>query len=163
MAARRLIVVMIVLLGISTALAIVVPEPKDQDTQEETASTGATGETGTSGATGADPATGATGSTGSTGKEDPKDSEDPLGIENSGPGFLVEETVKPGREPEVVRASSGDRLVLTIHTKQPAVVEIPDLGLIQTTSEYAPAVFDLIVPEEPGVIKITTTGGEEPI
>jgi len=132
---------MVILLGISTAIAIVVPEPKKDDPQEET--TGPTGSTG---------ATGDTGSTGSKGLESA-----------SGPGTLVEASLKPEKKNTVVRASSGDRLVLTVDTEKPTVVEIEELGLVQTTTEYAPAVFDLIVPEKPTKIEITAVGDSKPI
>jgi len=145
---------MIILLGISTAIAIVVPEPRQPDSQEETA------DSGTSGATGATGGTGEAGATGSGGPDQPGGS---TGSEGPGSGTLIEATVKSDSKPDVVRAAPGDRLVLTVETVETAVVEITDLGLTQTTSRYAPAVFDLIVPGEPEVIKVTTTDGKKPL
>jgi len=144
---------MVVLLGISTAIAIVVPEPREPDQQEETADTGTTG------------STGATGSTGDSGGNDggEPDQGDPLGIDNSRPGMPIEVTVRPESKVDVVRAASGDRLVLTVFTDEPAIVEIEDLGLTQTTSRYAPAVFDVIVPDDPEVIEVTAFGDEKPL
>ena len=53
MAARRLLIVMLVLLGVSSVIAIVVPEPKrDDPPARETAATGETGATGTTGESG---------------------------------------------------------------------------------------------------------------
>lgn len=124
MAARRLIIVMVILLGISTAIAIVVPEPKTDDPQEET--TGVTGPTGATGPTGSD-------GDGST----PPDSE------------LVEANVTAGENVQVVRANPGDRVVLTIQPKAPDDVVIEALGLTATAAELSPAVFDFIMPRKP--------------
>lgn len=143
---------MLFLLGISTAIAIVVPEPRQDDPQEESTS-------GTTGATGSTGSSGSTGDGGPDGTDDQPGSSDP----GPGPGNLVEATVKPDSKSSIVRVTPGERLVLTIFTEEPAVVEIADLGLTQTTSRYAPAVFDVIVPDEPKAIEVTTTGGDEPV
>jgi hypothetical protein len=130
---------MLALLAISTALAVVTPDGRDDDPQEETAVE-----------------RGPTGETGATGPDDYR--------RDDAPGErLIEASVKPGPESTVVRAEPGDRLVLSVTTEDPAVVEIPDLGLTGTTSDHAPAVFDLLVPEDPETIEVTTTGGEKPL
>lgn len=151
MAARRLIIVMLVLLGVSTALAIVTPAPPTDDPQEEP-TTGVSGASGTTGSTGA----------GGSSENGGDDRELGLGGGSSG-SWLVEATVKPGSRTNIVRAGAGDRLILTIQTEEPAIVEIPDLGLTQTTSEFAPAVFDVILPAKPERIEVTTVDGKQPV
>ena len=132
MAARRLIIVMLILLGISTGIAIVTPAPRDDPPPEETP-----------------PPTGTTGATGDTssGKPGPDD-----------PG-LVEATVSSGKEPETVKAAPGDRLVLEVDPGRPSDLEITGLGLTGTTTAYAPATFDVRLPPEPGQFEVIEVDG----
>ncbi|MGA7434521.1 MAG: hypothetical protein WBW44_02750 [Solirubrobacterales bacterium] len=135
MAARRLIIVMLVLLGISTAIAFIVPEPNTDDPQEVT--TGPTGSTGTTGATG-----------GADAVPPPADSD------------LVEMTVKADEGISPVAAKPGDRVVLTVQPAVPTDVEIEALGLIAYATDFAPAVFDFMMPSEPESFEVTQAGND---
>ncbi|MGA7396773.1 MAG: hypothetical protein WBW62_04930 [Solirubrobacterales bacterium] len=135
MAARRLIIVMLVLLGISTAIAFIVPEPNTDDPQEVT--------------------TGSTGSTGTTGTSGDGDTEPPPSGSD-----LVEKTVTADEEVSPIAAEPGDRVVLRVQPAVPTDVEIEALGLISYASDFAPAVFDFIMPSEPESFDVTQSGSE---
>lgn len=128
---------MLVLLVVSTAIAFVVPAP-EPDAPEQ----GPAGTTGTSGATG---------TTGTT--ED--DEAEPRNAS------LVEADVKGGSKSEPIRAEPGDRLVLTVDPGHDADIEIPGLGLAGTATEYAPVVFDVRLPAEPGNFPIVEADDRE--
>jgi hypothetical protein len=164
MAARRLIIVMLVLLGISTAIAIVAPDPAERAAQS--GSTGATGDTadigatdatgpsGSTGVTGNAGTTGNTGATGSRGRPGPADGD-------SNPGTMkAAVTVSREGKPASVCARPGSRLVLTVRTGGAIDVSVPDFGRTASTTRYAPAVFDLLMPEQPGRygIEVLATG-----
>ena len=142
MAARRLILVMLGLLGISILLSFVVPQP---DTGNEEATTGVTATTGSTGATGPTGDAGPTGSTGPTGETTP-------GQEDAG-GATVNATMKVNPEgpgvPEGAEpcARPGGRLILTVTSPVPVDVELPAFGRTGSVTRYAPAVFDLVLPE----------------
>jgi len=125
---------MLVLLGISTGIAIVAPAPKDDPAPEETT-----------------PPTGTTGTTGSTssGEPEPRNAD------------LVEAEIKGNDGSEPVRAGPGDRLVLTVDPGRAANIEIPGLGLAGTATEYAPVVFDVQLPTEPGNLSVIETDDGE--
>ena len=125
---------MLVLLGISTAVAIVVPAPKDDPAPEETP-----------------PPNGATGATGSTSSGDPEPRNASL--------VEVEVNGEDGSEP--VRADAGDRLVLTVDPGHNADIEIPGLGLAGTATKYAPVVFDVHLPANPGNFPVVDTDDRE--
>ncbi|MGB0120192.1 MAG: hypothetical protein WBP55_04465 [Solirubrobacterales bacterium] len=135
MAARRLIIVMLVLLGISTAIAFIVPEPKTDDPQEATTGT-----------------TGSTGASGTTGASDP------------GPppaaSDVVEVTVNADEGVSPVAAKPGDRVVLTVQPAAPTYVEIEALGLIAFATDFAPAVFDFMMPSDPESFEVTQSGND---
>lgn len=136
LAARRLIIVMLILLGVSTAMAVIAPGQRDRDPKEETSS-----------------ATGPTGATGDTGSSGP----DGAGIpEPSDPNLAVETVKPPGKDdkPPVVTAEAAGRLVLTVETGTPTDVTIPEFGRTEAATEYAPAVFDLILPTKTGRFKV---------
>jgi len=175
MAARRLIVAMLVLLGISTGLAIVAPDPAEQTVETgatgstsptggdgasptggtgetgQTGENGPTGEKGTTGRTGGGDSTGAAGTTGGTGATGATDSTG----ENSTPGTIkVAVAVSRGGEAGSVCARPGSRLVLTIRTGGPLDVTVPGFGRAASATKYAPAVFDLLMPKQPGRYRI---------
>lgn len=142
MAARRLIIVMLVLLAISTAIAIIAPDPVERTTEsgttgttsrEETADGGPTGTTGTTGATGE---TGATGTTGGSGSDQA--------------GGAAKLTFTVSDRPQTLCASPGSRVILTVRTTEPLDVSIPDFGRTASVTQYAPEPFDLLLPETPG-------------
>jgi hypothetical protein len=139
MAARRLILVMLGLLGISILLSFVIPQPESNNEEEATAVSGTTGTTGASGTTGA------TGTTGSTGDTD-------RGGRDTGPKTVTATlNVDPGKRKRSVGkepcASPGSRLVLTVTSPVPVDVGLPAFGRTASVTPYAPAVFDLLLPE----------------
>jgi hypothetical protein len=138
---------MLVLLGISTALALVVPDPRERDRKEETGST-----TGTTGATGA---TGTTGGTGDEGADPPSAKPAESGLTEA-----TLNPVKKGESPPVAEADPSGRLILTVKTADTVDVSIPALGRTAVATRYAPAVFDLILPSEPAEFAVfdTATG-----
>lgn len=132
---------MLILLGVSTALAVVTPDVRDPDRQEEsTTPTGPTGATGPAG----DPE-------GEGPDETDPETEDPsLAVETVETG----KAARKGGPPPVATAEASGRLVLTVDTGGPADVAIPEFGQIAVATEYAPAVFDLLMPDKAGTFKV---------
>lgn len=155
MAARRLLIVMLILLGISSAIAVIVPEPsRDDSPSNEAPSGGGTGETG------------ATGGTGASGDSDPttgrESTEPPVAGEAPGPGIARQVSVKlDGQKPERIEAEPGAHLILSITSDRASSVEIEGLGLTGFADPFAPAVFDVILPGEPDRYEIRAPG-EDP-
>jgi hypothetical protein len=142
MAARRLLIVMLVLLGISSVIAIVVPEPSERDSDPpETAATGTTG---------------TTGSTGTTGAQERREKAERGGAD------VVEQTVAIDRAGDTVdlEAKPGSRMILTVSSRKGTVVEVRGLGLTGFSDPYAPAVFDIYLPDEPGEYVVAESGGK---
>jgi hypothetical protein len=121
-AARRLIIIMFVLLAISTLAAALAPvrEPASTSTQEPT-----------------------------------------VPVPEAGPaaGELVKARIDAAaKDPEIVRATPGDRLELLVSSPEPAEISIEPLGLIGNASAGAPARFDAAL-GEPGTLPVTILGG----
>ena len=156
MAARRLIIAMVLLLAISTGIAILVPNPSTDDSEVVTTTTGASGSTGSTGSTGEDGKagpTGATGTTGLTGKSTPAATSR---VSSTGSKTKVV-TLKPEESLQVVELAPGDRLILSVATRSPGDVELEGLGLTDSASEYEPARFDVLIP--PGEADYYRNGG----
>jgi hypothetical protein len=166
MAARRLILVMLVLLGISTVIAMVTPQPDRQDSAEEkgsaTGASGATGKSGTTGATGETGSTDAAGTGGATGTSGAgKAGGGPAGSTASGAGggSAAEATViNPAGSPKTIASAPGERILLLVKVETTAEIEIGKLGRIETATPYAPARFDLVLPTSPGRYRVTDLG-----
>jgi len=143
MAARRLLIVMLVLLGISSVIAIVVPEPSERDSDP--------------------PPTAATGESGSNGATVSAGADGPQRKERSEASRTTHETVDldGGNRFVELAAEPGSRLVLTVESNRGALVEIRGLGLTSFADRYAPAVFDVYVPDEPGRFAVAEVG-EDP-
>jgi len=151
LAARRLLILMLILLGISSVIAVVIPNPR-RDAREREARL-ATGETGAGGGTsGKTGTTGDTG-TGATGELQPG----PARPESAGTAGARAVTVSPAGRPETIRAKTGGRLILTVETKDPSQVMIPALGRTGFADRWAPAVFDLVLPARTGPVPVFTT------
>jgi hypothetical protein len=135
MAARRLIVVMLVLLGLSTLVAALVPAPQPSGG-------GPGSETGPSGGSG--PRRGQGGST-----------------PRAGGTVAARITVSVG-EPETVRVKPGQRLVLLVGGQIGEDISIPAFGLTETMTPAAPARFDLIV-DRAGTFPIRAFRAERPV
>jgi hypothetical protein len=148
MAARRLIILMLVLLAISTVVAIVTPDPADR--ADDSGATGATGTTATGG-TGATGATGSTGATGTTGGAGAPERTAGAGADT------IEKTVRvpDGEGMQTVTVRPGARVVLTVEADRTVVVAVAGFGLDATATRFAPAVFDLVLPDEAGTWAVT--------
>lgn len=138
MAARRLLIVMLVLLGLSTLAAALVPQHGLRD--------GTTSSTTTT-----QPTVSTTTPSSLAGRS--------LQVEILVGGKKVPvvadelcENPKPKCEPLHV----GDQLSLQVLSRQPAELEIPAFGLIGVASPNAPAFFQLL-PREPGTIGVLFT------
>ena len=123
MAARRLVIVMLVLLGLSTLVAALVPTP-NPDREKTSATNGASGKNAP------DP--------------DRAGNPDPAGT----PGLVsarIDISQAAGKPPAVVRVKPGNRLILAVGGSVGADISIPGFGLTETMTPTAPARFDLIV------------------
>lgn len=130
MAPRKLIIAMLVLLGFSTGLAVLAPDPPAPKRQVVEAEP----QPGKSPERPTEPAA-------TEGRSD-----DAPG-EGGGSGTVTREiTVRSGQSPRLVTARPGDRLVLSVETDRTAVIEIARLGLTGTATPYAPAIFDVLLP-----------------
>lgn len=149
MAARRLLIIMLVLLGISSVLAVVVREPRPGDPKTgETSVTGTEGNTGTGAATG--PSSEDTGrSTSRNERESGPDGEHAVSART---------VVMGGRQPERIRVKAGSRLIVTVKSDRGSEVEINGLGLAGFADPFAPAYFDLILPASPGRYPVGAPG-----
>ncbi len=173
MAARRLIIVMLVLLGVSTAIAIIAPDPVERTTENSTTGeTGTTGDApgegdGATGDTGPAGSTGSTGATGATGRESPGDGSGDRGangpagtVERSNGGRTISITATVGGRAFDVCVRPQSRLILTLSADTVLDVSIPEFGRTETATGFSPAVFDLLLPEEPGSFVVETLGGD---
>lgn len=168
MAARRLLIIMLVLLGISSAIAIAVPKPDRDDSNSpsstttggagSTAGAGSTGETGLSGEAGEASTSGTTGEAGSPGAggEDDKSHGTAAAGQAAGPEpITVDLDADRTRE---IKADAGSRVILTVRSNAGSEVEVEGLGLSGFADPYAPAVFDVILPREPGKYAVRAPG-----
>lgn len=154
MAARRLILVMLVLLGISTVIAMVTPQPDRQDSAEEKGS--ATGKSGTTGSTGVSDAAGTGGATGTSGAGKAGGGPASSGASGAGAGSAADATViNPTGSPKTIASAPGERILLLVKVDATAEIEIRRLGRIETATPYAPARFDLVLPASPGRYRVT--------
>ena len=136
MAARRLIIAMVLLLAVSTGIAILAPNPSTDDNEVASTTTGA------SGSTGSTSPTGTTGATGLTGESTPAASSQ---VSSTGSETKIV-ALEPEKSVQVVELAPGDRLVLSVETRSPGDVELEGLGLTDTASRYEPARFDVLIP-----------------
>lgn len=119
MAARRLVIVMLVLLAVSTLAAALVPTPESDDPRPVATDTATSGQ-------GPEPDAGAAGS--------PE-------------GRLVARRIRvgEGEKPRSVEVRSGDQLLLLVSGRLADDIAIPAFGLVETMTPFSPARFDLIV------------------
>jgi hypothetical protein len=133
MAARRLIALMIVLLGISTALAILAPRDSNDPTPT-TAEAPHKGQPASSG-----------------GHEQGFTSEEPAGD----PGEKHVHLKISNAPPPTIHVLPGQQLILNISGSFGDDVEIPGFGLVETVTPFAPAVFDFNA-DETGTFGVDT-------
>jgi hypothetical protein len=119
MAARRLVIVMLVLLAVSTLAAALVPAPESDQGAEETTGRGS-----------APPRGG------------PADGSAPA---VPGRRAVVSRIRISNRRPPTIALRPGDQLTLQVSASFGDDVTIPAFGLTETMTPLAPASFDLIV------------------
>jgi hypothetical protein len=137
LAARRLLILMLVLLGLSTlAAALMDPGRLQQERPGSTTPTGPTG-TETSAGTTADEAGART---------EAGEDADPAKARAGGPpeGKRLGVSIEVGRTVKVVPIRVGDQLSLRVKWDRPGLVEIPALGLLEPVAPGAPARFDVL-------------------
>ncbi len=136
MAARRLLIVMLVLLGLSTLAAALVPQHALRNAT-------------TTGTTTTQPTT-------TTAQPPPGRS---LSVQIQVGGKKVPVVAAPlckARKPRCEPLHVGDQLSLEVLSKEQAELEIPAFGLIGVASDNSPAFFQLL-PREPGTIGVLFT------
>ncbi|MBN8866871.1 MAG: hypothetical protein J0H98_04905 [Solirubrobacterales bacterium] len=132
MAARRLLIVMLVLLGISSVIAVVVPNPQSRDQNP--------------------PETGTTDALAELDEESEKQAAIP--VERKSISLPAE------GGPTRIDAKPGQRLIVTVDANRASQIEIVGLGQTAFADPYAPAVFDLVLPGEPGRFPVRQPDGE---
>jgi hypothetical protein len=117
MAARRLLIVMLVLLGVATLLAALVG---DRTLREE-------------------------GTSSTIASETTQTETETVPTDTIPAGVLRTEAIEVGRgKPEVVRMEVGEQLELIVSAEKADQLEIPALGLLQPVLPDAPARFDIL-------------------
>ena len=142
MAARRLLIVMLVLLGLSTLAAALVPQHSLRD--GTTASTTTTQPTEST-----------------TTPELPPGRSLSVNILVGGKKVpVVANPICKQRKPRCEPLHVGDQLSLEVLSRSQAELEIPAFGLIGVASDNSPALFQLL-PREPGTIGVLFTSPRE--
>jgi hypothetical protein len=138
MAARRLLIVMLVLLGISTLAAALVPQSTLND--DKSTSTGTTTQTTT--ATTAEPPAG-------------RSLTATITVNQKKPPVVV---ACPKAKPNCDPLHVGDQLTLLVYSARAAQLEIPKFGQFQFASPEAPAQFELLptTPDQIGILFAST-------
>ncbi len=135
MAPRRLVLTMIFLLAVSTVVAIVAPDPSELDQR-------ATDRPETSRGNGR-----STGTTGSSETRDPTPEREAGRQGRARTAETAYVTVKARDSIRQIGARPGQRLVLVIRSRRVVDLAIPRLGRTATADRWAPAVFDLVMPD----------------
>lgn len=124
MAARRLLIAMLIFLGISTVLAAFAPPPIEEDSETTTSST----------------------------LEEAR--EEPMGGQLVRVALTIsEDSGELSADRDTIRIQPGDQLSLAVRVPSVVAVEIPSLGLIETAAPGGPARFDLFA-TEPGTHQV---------
>lgn len=139
MAARKLIVALVVLLAISTALAVLASDIEEsrEGSREDSEAANSTSAF---------------------------DSTDP-GWRSPAPrndGRVIEREIEAQLPMEVIKVRVGDRLILEVKGSVATGVFIPELGRYEFLDPVAPARFDLLV-SEPGELEVRTSDHGAPI
>lgn len=126
MAARRLIIVLLVLFGISVVAAMIAPDRKGGGVLGGGSSSTTTSTTSTT--------------------------TSPAPLPASGEALTVRIDASTAA-PETVKGFVGDQLELSVGSERGRQIEIPDFGVTDTAAPNAPASFNLLL-REPGEIAI---------
>lgn len=159
MAARRLLILMLVLLGISSVIAVIIPNPRREAREQESREQDAKEPTGQDGGkqggrTG--PGAGSAGVTAGEPGNGGKKAAEPDQVTTGAPGSPQQVTLSPGGKVRQLRGIEAGRLILTVEAEEPSQVTIPDLGRDGFADRWAPAVFDLMLPASRRKISIYT-------
>ena len=117
MAARRLLIVMLVLLGISILGGTLLPAQRTEDRTD------------------------------TTGTEPVKQPTEPAVDKVPRGELRAYTLKVSGDRPVKIEIDVGDQLLLSVRSRKSDQVEIPRLGLIETVDRYGPAKFDLLITE----------------
>jgi hypothetical protein len=131
-AARRLLIIMVILLTISTLAAALVPPPEERSDESSTSSTTSTTEK--------------------------QDAESPAKADD-----LVRSQISVPRKGEAgdqITVAPGDQLALTVSSREPGEVSLPDFGLIEFAGPENDATFNVLI-EENGDFPIRFQGSGE--
>ena len=118
---------MVLLLVLSTALAVLVPQPRPPE------------ETGTGDRPDGTPRTGQV-----EPKPEPKPREAEVDRTRKPTPRVIEATVTTGGPIRRIRVRPGDRLILEVRSRRTALVELGGTGLVDTVGPYDPAIFDVL-------------------
>jgi hypothetical protein len=141
MTARRLVIVMLVLLGISALAAALVPTRESNDSTVGSTESTATETTGTGTTADTDGAKAVRKTNQQADRDHPPGSR--CEADHDDPILTCTITVGKGMFP-VVPLELGEQLTLMVRSAVPGQVEIPGLGMVSNTSPEAPARFDLL-------------------
>ena len=138
--------------------------PTDNTDEAATATTGVTGVTSATGPTGSAGSSGPTGSTdnpGATGGSAPVQGRGAAGDGGAGTGGgTVSVSPLIGAEKVDICVRPGNRLILNLRARRTIEVAMPDFGRTGTATEFAPLIFDLILPADPGRFPVEELGTE---
>lgn len=135
MAPRRLVLTMIFLLAVSTVVAIVAPDPSELDQP-------ATDRPETDRGNGR-----STGTTGSVEARTPRPEREAVRPDPSEMADTEYVTVSSRGSIRKIAARPGRRLILVIRSRRAVELAIPRLGRTAFADRWAPAVFDLVMPD----------------
>ena len=162
MAPRRLIIVMLALLALSTALAILVPQPRTGDREANpdggNANTTQSPPPDEAAPAGGDRAGEAEGGR-RTDAEDVRkeDRPDRKGTRERA-GRTVEAMVEVGGPVERIAVVPGDRVVVEVESGKATDVVVQPVGLVDYAGPYDPARFDLLVRDSTGRLVVEELG-----
>lgn len=156
---------MLVLLGISSVIAVIIPNPRrearEQESREQAVPDGrGTGDAGGNAAGSQDGPTGTGEGTGGVAATKPgnreRQSARPGEVTAGAPGKPQVVTLRPGGKVRNLDGIEPGRLILTVETDEPVQVMIPALGRDGFADRWAPAVFDLMLPASRRKISVYT-------
>lgn len=170
MAPRRLIIVMLALLALSTALAILVPQPRTGEretnpdgggansTQSPPPDEAASPEGDRPGQVeGGEPGQ-AEGGRQTGAEEERTKGETASEGSRERAGRTVEAMVEVGGPVERIAAAPGDRLVIEVRSGKATDVVVQPVGLVDYAGPYDPARFDLLVRDSTGRLLVEELG-----
>lgn len=151
---------MLVLLGISSVIAVILPNPRREARQQESRESTAEDRSRQ-----ADPASGKSGTPGAGAAAGPSGQASPGQVAAGTSGHPPAVTLHPDRKVQRIRGVAAGRLILTVEADEPSQVTIPALGRTDFADRWAPAVFDLILPASGGKIPVYAAppGGRDPV